>query len=144
MRKTMFVGAAVLAFALGGAAGAYADAPSPVARSIFNPAAPSQATRVKAKIAKRKSAPASSRLVLYAKGSIVSIRPADRAKKLSERILLAVGKKRVEIAVEPGTVVVSARGRIVAISSLRKGEKVDVTYTGRGTRDRADRITILS
>jgi hypothetical protein len=39
---------------------------------------------------------------------------------------------------------VSARGRIVAISSLRKGEKVDVTYTGRGTRDRADRITILS
>lgn len=148
MNRNMLVGVAVVVLAVGACGGAFAaDAeaatPSTVARSILSPVVPPQAKTGKAKTeARRRIAPL--RLVQSAKGYIVGIRAADPVRKLPERIVLAVGGKTIEIALGPGTLVKGAKGRAIAVSRLRKGERVEVAYKPRGARAKADSITILS
>jgi hypothetical protein len=160
MNRIVLARVALVALALGGFSGvafAAGETPSPLARSILSPAVPpqaqagqSKAEAVKAKAAtgKAKGAakrrPAPPRRALSERGYIVGIRAADLARKLPERIVVAIGKKTVEIAVESGTSVKGAKGRAVAASRLRKGERVMVGYKPRGRRMKADSITILS
>ncbi len=72
----------------------------------------------------------------YAKGSIIGLRAGT--------LVLAVGKKSVDIALGPGTVVKTAKGRIVALSSLRKGEHVKIAYRSKGARPGESSISIVS
>ena len=151
MNRTMLARVALVVIALGGfAGGAFAagETPSPLARSILSPAVPPQAPAGKAEAGKAKAAakrrPAPPRRALSERGYIVAIRAADSARKLPERIIVAIGKRTVEIAVESGTAVKGAKGRAVAASRLRKGERVMVAYKPRSRRMKADSITILS
>ena len=162
MNRKQLVRAAIIALSLGAMTGTAAAQDtaaryrSPLAQKILGPqapAAPSAATTVSVprKVAKRKKVAAPVRAdatapapagtpsrdsVSYAKGSIVGLR--------SGTLVLAVGQKIVDIALGPGTVVKTAKGRMIELSSLRKGERVKVTYRSKGARAGAASISIVS
>ena len=139
MNSKQLFRAAIVALSLGAIAAALpapaaaqgAGTPAPAARSILSPKAPADAAEPEAVVKKAtpatrvKRAPLASP-ALYARGSVVGMRAGT--------LVLAVGKKIVDIALGPGTVVKSAHGKVVPLSSLRKGEKVKVTYRARGAR----------
>ncbi|MGA2545339.1 MAG: hypothetical protein ABSF43_02235 [Rectinemataceae bacterium] len=141
MKRTVLVGIAIAVFTIG----AFSETPPPVAQSILAPGPSSQSSAVKTKIPlKRKALPTSSGIVLYAKGVISRIHALDGVKKLPERIVLSVGKNAIEIAVDTATVVKNAKGKLVALATLKKGERIKVAYKALGKLERAKSITILS
>lgn len=140
MNRKRLTRAAVIIFSLGAFAAVApmpAAAQSPMAQKILGPHTPADASASSSapkKVAMRKDA--SAQPVRYSKGSIVGLRAGT--------LVLAVGKKIVDIALGPGTVVKTAKGRIVALSSLRKGEHVKVSYRSRGAHPGAASISIVS
>jgi hypothetical protein len=141
MKRTVLVGIAIAIFTIG----AFSETPPPVAQTILAPGPSSKSSAVKTRISpKRKSFPISSGLVLYAKGVISRIHAIDGVKKLPERIVLAVGKNGIEIAVDTATVVKNAKGKLVALAALKKGERIRVAYKALGKLEHAKSITILS
>ena len=121
MKRSLFLCLAIAVFTFG----VSADAPSPVSRKILAPAA-------------------SSSTLLHAKAVISRIRARDNAKKLPERLVLAVGKREMEISVDIATIVKNTKGKIVSLAKLKKGERVNVVYRTLGKRAHATSITILS
>jgi hypothetical protein len=141
MKRTVLVGMALAIFTIG----AFSETPPPVARSILAPASSTQPSAATTKVlSKQKAVTAPSSMILYAKGVISKIHAIDIAKKLPERIVLSVGKNVIEIGVDAATVVKNSKGKLVALASLKKGERVKVAYKAHGKRERAKSITILS
>ena len=112
-----------------------AQTPSPMAKKILGPQGPTQASApAPIKAGKRKTL--ASLAVLHAKGSVVGLRAGT--------LILSDGKKIVDIALGPGTVVKTAQGKIVALSSLKKGQRVRVAYRPKGARASAASIDLIS
>jgi hypothetical protein len=142
MKRTLLAAIAIFIFTIG----AFSETPPPVAQSILapGPSSPSSAVKAKISLKKKKAFPTSSGMVLYAKGFISRIRAIDGVKKLPERIVLSVGKNAIEVAVDSATVVKNAKGKLVALATLKKGERIKVAYKALGKLERAKSITILS
>ena len=118
-----------------------------VARVAPNRAAPassSKSSAIATKVAsKAKAVPSAPSGVLIADGVIFKIQAPNAKKKLPELISVRVGKKLIEIAVDTSTIVKSAKGRVLALAKLKKGEKVRVDYRIVGAENTATLVTIL-
>jgi len=123
----------------------FADMPAsqpslPLQVQIAAPATKKAATPQKSAVAK----PATKAKILKAKGQIARIRAADPAKKRLERLVIAMGARRISIAVNSSTIVKNVKGKIVPLSRLRAGERIIVAYRAIGGAELAAAITIQS
>ena len=70
--------------------------------------------------------------VLEARGKILKVYAADKAKKRAGWIVVLVGKKRLSVVVYAGTPITDGKGSRIKSSLLKAGETVDLSYREKG------------
>jgi len=143
MKRQFLLCLAIAALGLGAAA---ADVPAP-AHKILAPSFPSaaQATaNAGPKSSAKKRHSTSSKKLLNARGVILAIKAANPAKGRPERLILAFGKRTIEVSMDAATTLKNAMGVAEAPSALKKGERIELSYRKIGKRELAVLISILS
>jgi hypothetical protein len=122
-----------LAIALLGSAFLFGEDTPSILRPQPPAAVASQAQpAVKAKHTPKTTAKTAERRLLQAKGKILRIYPAGKAKGSAERILLLVGDKRMSFVVSGKAAIADAKGQALSPSRLKAGQFISVSYRKRG------------
>ena len=102
--------------------------------SLLSPKPPAIETGTRSsaqKADKRPSRPASGS-VLQARGRILQVHPADRARKTAEWIVLLVGKKRLSVVVYDSASIRDGKGTRLNPALLKAGETISLSYRQKG------------
>jgi hypothetical protein len=70
--------------------------------------------------------------ILQARGRILKVHPADRARKTAEWIVLLVGKKRLSVVVYDSASIRDGKGTRLNPALLKAGETVSLSYRQKG------------
>ncbi len=86
----------------------------------------------RAKAPQTAPAPTTTRGLVEVSGQILSVHPANKAKRTQEWIVLLVGKKRMSITVGAKATILNNRGLAAKPGILKPGETVSVSYRAKG------------